>query len=35
MLLATDRGTPQIWFGHGADPEILGVVTVGVLHLID
>jgi hypothetical protein len=35
MLLATDRGTPPIWFGQGSDTEILGVVTVGVHNLLD
>ena len=35
-LVATDGGiTPPIWFGQGSDPEILGVVTVGVHHLVD
>ena len=34
-LVATDGTTPPIWFGQGADPEILGVVTVGVHHLVD
>jgi DNA polymerase V len=34
-LVATDGITPPIWFGQGADPEILGVVTVGVLRLVD
>ena len=34
-LVATDGITTPIWFGQGSDPEILGVVTVGVLHLID
>ena len=33
-LVATDGITPPIWFGQGADPEILGVVTVGVHHLV-
>ena len=32
-LVATDGITPPIWFGQGSDPEILGVVTVGVHHL--
>ena len=32
-LVATDRATAPIWFGQGADPEILGVVTIGVHHL--
>ena len=32
-LVATDGVTPPIWFGQGLDPEILGVVTVGV-HLL-
>ena len=34
-LVATDGITPPIWFGQGSDPEILGVVTVGVHHLVD
>ena len=34
-LVATDGVTPPIWFGQGSDPEILGVVTVGVHHLVD
>ena len=34
-LMATDGTTPPIWFGQGADPEILGVVTVGIHHLVD
>jgi len=35
-LVATDGGiTPPIWFGQGSDPEILGVVTVGVHQLVD
>jgi DNA polymerase V len=32
-LVATDGITPPIWFGQGADPEILGVVIVGVHQL--
>ena len=32
-LVATDGVTPPICFGQGSDPEILGVVTVGVRHL--
>ena len=32
-LVATDGITAPIWFGQGSDPEILGVVTVGVHHL--
>ena len=34
-LVATDGATPPIWFGQGADPEILGVATVGVHHLVN
>jgi DNA polymerase V len=34
-LVATDGITPPIWFGQGSDPEILGVVTVGVRNLAD
>ena len=34
-LVATNGITPPIWFGQGSDPEILGVVTVGVHHLVD
>jgi len=34
-LVATDGITPPIWFGKGADLEILGVVTVGVHYLVD
>ena len=34
-LVATDGITPPIWFGQGSDPEILGVVTIGVHHLVD
>jgi DNA polymerase V len=34
-LVATDGITPPIWFGQGSDPEILGVVTVGIHHLVD
>ena len=34
-LVATDGITPPIWFDQGCDPEILGVVTVGVHHLLD
>ena len=34
-LVATDGMTPPIWFGQGSDPEILGVVTVGVHPLVD
>lgn len=33
-LVATDGITPPIWFGRGADPEILGTVIVGVHHLL-
>jgi SOS-response transcriptional repressor LexA len=33
-LVATDGITPPIWFGQGADPEILGVFSVGVHRLI-
>jgi hypothetical protein len=33
MLLATDPGTAPISLGQGADPEIPGVVTIGVHHL--
>jgi hypothetical protein len=35
MLLATDRGTPPIWFGQGSDPEILGTVILGVHNLVN
>jgi DNA polymerase V len=35
LLVATDEITPPIWFGQGSDPEILGVVTVGVHQLGD
>lgn len=34
-LVATAGITPPIWFGQGSDPEILGVVTVGVHNLVD
>jgi SOS-response transcriptional repressor LexA len=34
-LVATDGVTPPILFGQGSDPEILGVATVGVHHLVD
>jgi DNA polymerase V len=34
-LVAADGITPLIWFCQGPDPEILGVVTVGVHHLVD
>jgi hypothetical protein len=39
-LVATDGITPPIWFAQGSDPEILGVVTIGVVivcvhHLLD
>ena len=35
-LVAADGGiTPTIWFGQVEDPEILGVVTIGVYHLVD
>jgi hypothetical protein len=34
-LVATVGITPPITFGQGSDPEILGVVTVGVHHLVD
>jgi hypothetical protein len=34
-LVATDGITLPIWFGQGSDPEILGVVTVGVHQLGD
>jgi DNA polymerase V len=34
-LVATDGITPPIWFVQGSDPEILGVVTVGVHNLLD
>jgi len=34
-LVATDGITPPIWFGQGADPEILGVFSVGVHRLVD
>ena len=33
--VATDGITAPIWFGQGADPEIRGVVTVGVHHQVD
>ncbi len=33
-LVATDGLTPPIWFGQGSDPEILGVATFGVHHLV-
>ena len=33
MLLAIDRGSAPISLGQDADPEILGVVTIGVHHL--
>jgi hypothetical protein len=34
-LVATDDITHPFWFSEGSDPEILGVVTVGVHHLVD
>jgi DNA polymerase V len=34
-LVAADGITSLIWFCQGPDPEILGVVTVGVHHLVD
>lgn len=33
-LVAGDRATPPIWFGQGADPEILGTVILWVNALL-